>query len=154
LVSNMWILWIFGDNIEYRLGHLKFLSFYLLAGVVAALAFGFLSIDKSFTAVGASGAIAAIMGAYLVLYPKQHIRVLSWNTIYRWKARTYLLFWAVFQFVGFLIELGAGEPAPVAFVGHLAGFLFGLLVAQVLIRLPGVVARHEDISDRGHKKVH
>ncbi|MCC7415777.1 MAG: rhomboid family intramembrane serine protease [Acidobacteria bacterium] len=135
IIGNMLYLWIFGDNVEDRFGHARFLIFYLLAGTVAA--FGQILMDPAsqVPTIGASGAIAGVMGAYIVLYP--HSRVLTllpliivWEVV-EVPAVFLLGFWFLLQlFNAGAIAVTAGTSAAqggVAFMAHVAGFVFGLL---------------------------
>jgi rhomboid family protein len=134
VIGNMWYLWIFGDNVEDRLGHGRFLVFYLLCGTVAAL--GQLAIDPESTLpiIGASGAIAGVMGAYFVLYP--HSRVLTlipliiWWEIIELPAILLLGFWFVMQLFSagsVAITATSQGRGGVAFVAHVAGFVMGMI---------------------------
>lgn len=131
LASNMLSLWIFGDNVEDQLGHRRFLVFYLMCGVVAALAETRLSPDSFIPMIGASGAIAGVMGAYLVMYPRSRVLVLLflifYITVVEIPAVFFLAFWFLTQVVGTLGR-AADNPAAtggVAFAAHAAGFLAG-----------------------------
>lgn len=132
VIGNMWYLWIFGDNVEDRFGHGRFLTFYLMSGIVAA--FGQILIDPNSTlpTIGASGAIAGVMGAYFVLYP--HSRVLTllpliiiWEVI-ELPAIVLLGFWFVMQLfsAGTVAMTASTGTGGVAFMAHVAGFAFGL----------------------------
>jgi membrane associated rhomboid family serine protease len=132
--GNMLYLWIFGDNVEDRMGHGRFLVFYLLCGTAAALAQTIASPDSVVPMVGASGAIAGVMGAYFVLYPRSRIVTLLplfvFFQIVEIPAIFFLGFWFIMQLlsgVGSLATATAGEPAGgIAFWAHAAGFLAGL----------------------------
>ncbi|MCP5029935.1 MAG: rhomboid family intramembrane serine protease [Actinomycetia bacterium] len=121
LGGNMLFLWIFGNNIEDHLGHIRFALFYLAGGAVATLAHVAVQPDSTVPLVGASGAIAAIMGAYLVWFPDAPIRTLVTVFIFDIRARWYLSGWFVFQFF-------TATNSSVAWVTHVGGFLFGALV--------------------------
>jgi membrane associated rhomboid family serine protease len=135
VIGNMWYLWIFGDNVEDRVGHGRFIVFYLLCGIVAAL--GQVAMDPSSTlpTVGASGAIAGVMGAYFVLYP--HSRVLTlipWIFLQIVELPAILLLgvWFLMQLVSagtIAVTASTGAPASggVAFAAHVAGFLAGVV---------------------------
>ena len=130
VIGNMWYLWIFGDNVEDRLGHGRFIVFYLLCGIVAAI--GQISLDPLSTLpmVGASGAIAGVMGAYFVLYPRSRVltlvTVLFFWDIIELPAITLLGFWFVMQlFSAGAIAVTAGTGGGVAFAAHVAGFASG-----------------------------
>jgi membrane associated rhomboid family serine protease len=133
VIGNMWYLWIFGDNVEDRLGHGRFLVFYLLCGCGAAL--GQLAIDPESTlpVIGASGAIAGIMGAYFVLYP--HSRVLTlipliiWWEIIELPAILLLGFWFLMQLfsAGSVAVTASTQGGGIAFMAHVAGFVMGMI---------------------------
>ncbi len=134
LVGNMLYLWIFGDNVEDRMGHGRFLAFYLLCGVAAALAQTFVSPDSGVPMVGASGSVAGVMGAYFVLYPKSRVLTLFPFplTLIEIPAVYLLGLWFVMQFVnglGSLAPPAEGQLAGgVAFWAHIAGFAAGVLL--------------------------
>lgn len=127
LGGNMLFLWIFADNVEDRLGHVGFLLFYLLAGIAAtALQVG-LEPASSIPVLGASGAIAGVLGAYLVLYPDARVLTLftlGLITVWRIRAFWFLLVWFGFQ----ALQLLLGTSGGVAWGAHVGGFLLGLLV--------------------------
>ena len=137
--GNMLFLWIFGDNVEDRMGHGRFLVFYLLCGTAAALAQTAMSPDSVAPMVGASGAVAGIMGAYFVLYP--HSRIVTLIPLFVFfhvmevPALVFLGLWFVLQFisgVGSIAAATGGEPAGgIAFWAHVAGFVAG--VSGVLV---------------------
>ncbi len=123
--GNMLYLWIFGNNIEDRMGSLPYLAFYLAAGVAAAAAHIFVQPSSTIPVVGASGAVAGVMGAYLVLFPNVPIRTLLIVLlvfIRDFPAKWLLGFWFVLQFF-------TGEGSGVAWVAHVGGFVFGALIA-------------------------
>lgn len=120
LASNMWVFWIFGNNIEDRLGHSAFLGTYLVGGVIATAGHVWVNPDSTIPLVGASGAIAAIMGAYLVWHPNAPIRTLVFYTVWDIRARWFLTAWFVFQFF-------TSSNSGVAWVAHVAGFAFGVV---------------------------
>ena len=132
--GNMLYLWIFGDNVEDRMGHGRFVVFYLLCGVAAALAQTILNPDSVVPMVGASGAIAGVMGAYFVLYPRSRIVTLvplfMFVQVMEVPAIFFLGIWFLMQFlsgVGSIATAVAGEPAGgIAFWAHVAGFLAGV----------------------------
>ena len=132
LIGNMWFLWIFGDNVEERLGTARFIVFYLVAGVVGALAQVFSSPASQVPMVGASGAIAGVLGGYLMLYP--HAKVVTFVAIpFLWHLRDlpawiFLGFWFLGQF---LISSTSG----VAWMAHVGGFLAGLGAVRLLARV-------------------
>lgn len=135
-IGNLWYLWIFGDNVEDRMGHGRFLVFYLLCGVAAALGQVLMDPDSTLPMIGASGAIAGVMGAYFVLYP--HSRVLTlipliiYFEIVELPAIMLLGFWFLMQlFSAGAIAVTAGTGGGVAFMAHVAGFVMGLLAVFV-----------------------
>jgi membrane associated rhomboid family serine protease len=138
--GNMLYLWIFGDNVEDRLGHGRFVIFYLLCGVIAALAQTMMAPDSPIPMVGASGAIAGVMGAYFVLYPRSKIVTLLpiffFIQLIEVPALFFLGFWFLMQFVnGIGSYASAGEPTGgVAFWAHAAGFGAGLVGVYVFRR--------------------
>lgn len=118
---NMWFLWIFGNNVEEAFGHLRFLLLYILGGVAATLAFVAVNPESTVPLVGASGAIAAVLGAYAVLYPTHSVVTLVVWVLIPIPAAVFLGIWFVLQF-----GLAGGN---VAWEAHVGGFIFGLLVA-------------------------
>jgi len=134
VAGNMLYLWIFGDNVEDRMGHGRFVVFYLLCGVAAALAQTITAPDSVVPMVGASGAIAGVMGAYFVLYPKSRIVTLIplffFFQVIEVPAILFLGIWFVMQFlsgVGSIVTTAGGGPAGgVAFWAHVAGFVAGI----------------------------
>jgi len=132
--GNMLYLWIFGDNVEDRMGHGRYLTFYLLCGAAAALAQTAMNPDSVVPMVGASGAIAGIMGAYIVLYPRSRIVTLLPIFIFfqfiEVPAIFFLGIWFLLQFasgLGSIASATGGEPAGgIAFWAHVAGFVAGM----------------------------
>ena len=133
LIGNMWYLWIFGDNVEDRLGHWKFMAFYLLCGVLAALAHTIFHLNSQVPTVGASGAIAGVLGAYLVLYPRARILTLVpiffFITFVNLPAVFVLGAWFVIQLLNHTLTLGAATA--VAWMAHIGGFLAGMLLIRL-----------------------
>ncbi len=121
LLGNMLFLWIFGDNVEDAMGHLRFVFFYLLGGVASGLAHGLLDPTSVVPLIGASGAISAVLGAYLLLHPFARIIVLIFVIPVRLPAWVLLLVWFGFQFVA----LSDSDNDGVAWVAHIGGFLVG-----------------------------
>jgi membrane associated rhomboid family serine protease len=137
LLGNMLYLWIFGNNIEDRLGRVAFLLFYLAGGVVAGLTQVAIAPDSSVPLIGASGAIAATLGAYLVLFPRARILSLVFLGFFyqliEVPAVLVLGFWVVLQLIDGFASLGASNAqGGVAFFAHIGGFAAGALVAAVL----------------------
>jgi membrane associated rhomboid family serine protease len=137
LISNLWILWIFGDNVEDRLGHLRFLVFYLGSGVVAGLVHLFTNAGSSLPSIGASGAIAGVMGAYLLLFPRA--RVLAVIPIFIFPfflevpAVVFMGFWFIGQFLSGLLSLG-DTGGGIAWWAHVGGFVAGVLLCPVFLK--------------------
>lgn len=138
LAGNMLFLWIFGNNIEDRLGRLRFLAFYLLGGIVAALAQVWIEPRSEIPLVGASGAIAAALGAYIVIYPRARILSLVFFGFFyqlvEVRAILVLGYWFVLQLVDGFASLGAASAqGGVAFFAHIGGFVVGA-AAGLLVR--------------------
>jgi membrane associated rhomboid family serine protease len=139
LGGNMLFLWVFGDNIENRIGHRRYLIFYLLCGIIASLSHVFVSGANSFIpSLGASGAISGVLGAYLLLYPKRKVRVFMGRGIMEVPAFVTLGIWIVLQVISGLGMLGGNgtEGGGVAYAAHVGGFLAGLLLIKLFD--PGV----------------
>jgi len=137
IIGNMLFLWVFGDNVEDALGHLRYLLFYLIGGIVAALAQMLTNSSSLVPVVGASGAIAAVLGAYLALYPRASVSVLVPSFVipflFRVPAAVMMVFWFVTQIVSLAPTANAtGGTGGVAYLAHVGGFLFGLLLARVV----------------------
>jgi len=138
VIGNMWYLWIFGDNVEDRLGHGRFILFYLLCGIVAA--FGQIAMDPQsrLPTIGASGAIAGVMGAYFVLYPRSRVLTLIplifWWEVIELPALVLLGFWFLMQLfsAGAIAVTASTAGGGVAFMAHVAGFVAGILGVFVL----------------------
>lgn len=139
VLGNMWFLWIFGDNIEDILGHGKFLLFYLLCGVAAALVQTYFNSGSRVPMVGASGAIAGVMGAYMIKFPRSRILtfVLIIFFIYTFEVPAWLMlvYWFVLQLFGGWDAIGASQYSQgggTAFFAHVGGFLAGMLLVNLL----------------------
>jgi membrane associated rhomboid family serine protease len=131
LIGNMVFLWVFADNIEAKIGNFRFFIFYMLGGVIAGLVQIFISPFSEIPCVGASGAIAAVLGSYLVMFPGSKIKILFfffWT--YRISAFIFLGLWIIQQlFSGFgSLSSLAGDSGGVAFWAHIGGFIFGFLM--------------------------
>ena len=131
VVGNMLYLWIFGDNVEDALGRAGFLLFYLGAGAAAALAHTALNPESAVPLIGASGAVAAVMGAYFVLYPRSKVLTAIFLVLYmdivEVPAIFFLGMWLILQLLVSLTSVGTAAAGGVAFGAHLAGFCLGLL---------------------------
>jgi membrane associated rhomboid family serine protease len=129
LIGNMLYMWIFADNIEDSMGHAKFIIFYLLCGVAAAMAQALPAPGSEIPMIGASGAISGVLGAYLLLHPRAHVLVLIplgfFSQMTRLPALLVLGLWFLLQLVS---EIGAPEGAGVAFRAHIGGFVAGMLL--------------------------
>ena len=138
LAGNMLYLWIFGDNVEDVLGHFRYLLFYLAGGVAASLTHVVLYPNSSIPTVGASGAIAATLGAYLLLFPQRKVLTFVplgyFMQLARLPAAVVLGMWFVLQFFQGVLVLGMTELGGVAFWAHIGGFVFGVLVGWVARR--------------------
>ena len=146
IIGNMWFLWVFGNNVEDAMGHVRFVAFYLVTGLVAAMAQIVMSPGSAVPMVGASGAISGVMGGYLVLYPRVRIHMLVFLgffvTTIAVPAAFMLLYWAAVQFLSSLWSLGAaGQGGGVAFTAHLGGFIAGAVLIKLFAK-PEFVARH------------
>jgi membrane associated rhomboid family serine protease len=138
VLGNMWFLWIFGDNIEDILGHAKYLLFYFICGIAAALTQVFFNPVSRVPMVGASGAIAGVMGAYMIKFPNSRIRTLLFLFIFFTMvdvpAWIMLIYWFGLQFVGGFESLASAQVAQggTAFFAHVGGFVSGILFINLL----------------------
>jgi len=138
IASNMLYLFIFGDNVEDKLGHFRFLIFYLACGVIAGITHIVVNADSPIPSIGASGAIAGVLAAYLRLFPHAQVRTLlfigPFILIPRIAAGFLILFWFATQFLSGLVSLGATsqETSGVAVWAHIGGFLGGLILLEIL----------------------
>jgi membrane associated rhomboid family serine protease len=133
LGGNMLYLWIFGDNLEKVMGHARFLFFYLACGIAAGLAHIFFSGASNVPTVGASGAISGVLGGYLVLFPRNQVRVLMRGSIVALPAIAVLGFWIVIQFINGLGSLGVStDSGGVAYMAHIGGFVAGVVLVKLL----------------------
>lgn len=146
LIGNMWFLWVFGNNIEDSMGRGRFVGFYLLTGLVAALAQILVNPSSAIPMVGASGAISGVMGAYLVLYPMVRVHMLIFLgffvTTIAIPAYLMLIYWALLQFLGGVPMLAGGaDRGGVAFMAHLGGFIAGAALIKLFAK-PELVRAH------------
>lgn len=133
LIGNMWFLFIFGDNVEDRLGHFRYLVTYLLCGLGAAFTHFVFNLHSRIPTVGASGAIAGVLGAYFLLFPSA--RVLTWFFVFvLWLPAWLVLgYWFVIQFLsGAAGTISSTTTSPVAFWAHVGGFITGMLLVKAL----------------------
>ena len=132
LLGNMLYLWIFGDNVEDKLGSLKFLIFYLVCGIAATVAQVAVNPNSGIPNLGASGAIAGILGAYLVMFPQGQVRVLMGRAVTNLPAIVVIGLWIVLQFInGIGAIANTAETGGVAYMAHIGGFVAGLALAFV-----------------------
>ena len=134
LIGNMWILWIFGDNVEDRLGHGKFLLLYLFSGLAAGVLHIVTNADSVVPTIGASGAVAGVMGAYLRYFPHARVHTVIppfiWGPIFDLPAVLFLGWWLLLQFFNGAMSLAArGDYGGVAWWAHVGGFIFGMIAA-------------------------
>jgi membrane associated rhomboid family serine protease len=140
LLSNMLFLWVFGDNVEDAMGHFKFLIFYLLSGIAGGLAHAWMVPNSTLPLIGASGAVAGVIAAYLILHPRVRVWVLAFRIIpLRIKAAWVLGVWAVTQ----LVMIALAPSDQVAWWAHVGGMVAGAILILVM-RRPGV-----PLFDRG-----
>ncbi|MDD4171857.1 MAG: rhomboid family intramembrane serine protease [Syntrophomonas sp.] len=138
LIGNMWILWLFGDNVEDKMGRLRFLFFYLLCGLIASMTHYLLNLSSEIPVVGASGAVAGVMGAYFLMFRKA--KVLTFIPpffLFSFPAWIYLGFWAITQLYGGATGLlTTGDEQQIAFWAHIGGFAAGMILYRAFLR-PG-----------------
>ncbi|MEP6616857.1 MAG: rhomboid family intramembrane serine protease [Ginsengibacter sp.] len=137
IAGNMLYLWVFGDNIENALGHVRYLIFYLLCGIIASLSHvfsvHFLAGNELIPSLGASGAISGVLGGYLLLFPKRRVNVFIIRALVPVPAYVALGFWIVLQVVSQMGLLGGGETGGgVAYAAHIGGFIAGLLLVKLM----------------------
>lgn len=134
LGGNMLYLWIFGDNIERAMGAVKFLVFYLVCGLAASAAHILFNLGSAMPAVGASGAISGVLGGYLLLFPRNRVRVLTYGRIAHIPALVVIGFWIVLQFVNGLGSVArTDETAGVAYMAHIGGFVAGIVLVKPFV---------------------
>ncbi len=134
ILGNMLFLWIFGDNVEDYFGHVLYLFFYLVCGIAAGLLHVFFNLSSPLPAVGASGAISGVMGAYIVLYPRARVLTLVFIFLVPIPAFIILGYWFVLQFLGGITTLGAAATGGVAWWAHVGGFLAGVILTKLTAR--------------------
>ena len=136
LLGNMLYLWIFGDNVEDRLGHGLYFVFYILCGLAATFAQLAISLGSSVANVGASGAIAGVLGAYLIMFPRGRVNVLLGRFVTPMSALIVIGFWIVIQIFSQISVFSAGsqDQGGVAYMAHIGGFVAGLVLAFLLGR--------------------
>jgi membrane associated rhomboid family serine protease len=133
LGGNMLYLWIFGDNLEKVMGAFRFILFYLACGIAASLAHIFFGAGSNIPAVGASGAISGVLGGYLLLFPKNRVRVATRGGIMAVPAFVVLGFWIVIQLINGIGSIATtSETGGVAYMAHVGGFVAGLVLVKIL----------------------
>ncbi len=142
LLGNMWFLYLFGNNVEEAYGHVRYLAMYLVAGLVAAFAFVFAHPESTTPLVGASGAIAGVLGSYFVLYPRHTVLAYAFFTVLPVPSVLFLGLWFVGQFA-------VGDPG-VAWESHVGGFVFGAALTA-LVRAP-LLRRVETVHAAAHSR--
>ena len=135
IIGNMWFLYIFGDNVESILGHVRFLLFYLFCGIGAAVAQFLIQPDSTTPMVGASGAIAGVLGAYMIKFPKARVHVLAvifiFITTIVVPAQLVLGIWFLMQLSGGLGSLGFDTTGGIAWFAHIGGFIVGISTLRI-----------------------
>ncbi len=138
IIGNMWSLWLFGDKVEDRMGHLRFLTFYLLCGLAAAGVHLALNQTSTLPVIGASGAVAGVMGAYFIMYPFSRIvtvvPIFIFFHVMEIPAFIYLGLWFLMQVSSGTMALGAGGHGGIAFWAHVGGFVMGILLLRSFVR--------------------
>lgn len=129
LIGNMWFLWIFGDNVEDALGHLNYLLFYLLCGIASGITHTIANSGSHMPALGASGAIAGVMGAYLIFFPRARVLTFVFIFFVWLPAVIILVYWFLIQFFSGVGSLGVPNAGGVAWWAHIGGFALGALIA-------------------------
>jgi membrane associated rhomboid family serine protease len=135
VLGNMLFLWVFGDNVEDILGHGKYLIFYLLCGVTAGLAQVAMDPSSRLPMVGASGAIAGVMGAYLVKFPRSEVRIVTWFLFifsFDVPAWAMLIYWFAMQIFGGYDSANGAEQGGTAFFAHIGGFVVGIVLIYMM----------------------
>jgi len=135
LLGNMLYLWIFGDNVEDRLGHALYLVFYIICGLGATFAQLFFSANSSIPNLGASGAIAGVLGAYIIMFPQTRVNVLVGRVVTQMSALMVIGFWIILQFfngIASITSATTAETGGVAYMAHIGGFITGMILAFVL----------------------
>ena len=138
LIGNMWFLWVFGSHVEDALGSARFLVFYLVSGIASGLVQLIMSLGSPIPTIGASGAIAGVMGAFLVLYPRVRVLTLIFIVVFittiEIPAAFMLIYWFAIQLISGLSSVGSfSDQGGVAWFAHVGGFLAGILLLKVFI---------------------
>jgi membrane associated rhomboid family serine protease len=134
IINNMWVLFIFGDNVEARMGRFRYLLFYLLSGTAAGLLQTYILPASTAPMIGASGAVAGVLGAYLILFPRSRVAslvpILFIFTLVEIPAFVFLLFWFLSQLFSGWMSLQGGSASGIAWWAHIGGFLFGVIMVS------------------------
>ena len=151
LASNMWILWVFGDNVEDRMGRWRFLAFYLICGISAGLVHWWTNPHSIVPTVGASGAIAGVLGAYIVLYPRARVLTLLllvfWPITFEVSAFFFLFYWFAIQLLsGTAALLGPEQVGGIAWWAHVGGFVAGVILLPAFLRRTSAEAVRFDVQ--------
>jgi len=138
IIANMWFLWIFGDNVEDELGHFQYLIFYLICGLGSGIAQLMFSWGSRVPAIGASGAISGVLGAYMIFFPGTQVLTLVPLLIFfftvRLPAIVFIGVWFVFQFLSGVGSVQSGQSGGVAWWAHVGGFLLGILLVKSIMQ--------------------
>jgi len=138
ILGNMLYLWIFGDNVEDYFGHIRFLIFYIFCGIGATFAQLAFSAESNLPNLGASGAIAGVLGAYILLFPRQRVSVMMGLAIIPMPALVVIIFWFALQLFSGIGSIGsASNVGGVAYMAHIGGFVTGLLLSFVFRSIRG-----------------
>lgn len=153
IVGNMLFLWVFGNNVEDAMGHVRFIVFYLVCGVAAALTQGFADPTSEVPMIGASGAISGVLGAYLILHPRAEVYSLLFLGIFvrilTLPAMVVLGLWFLLQLISALLARGGGEQGGVAFLAHIGGFVAGAALVTLFRSKQAVQWQAEEYLDHG-----
>lgn len=147
LFGNMLFLWIFADNLEVTLGHILFIVFYLLGGVIATLIFVYFNQTSELPTLGASGAMSAVMGAYLIFFPYSKIKTILLIFFVKIPAITFMIIWFIYQLFFSILELGKDQSeGGTAWMAHIGGFIFGMIFAFVIKRMGLFDSEYQNIK--------
>lgn len=145
LGANMLFLWIFGNNIEDRLGHVRFIIFYLLCGVAAAYSHALAEQSSMVPMIGASGAVSGVVGAYMILFPRAKVHTLIFLGIFVQVVKLPAIFviglWMVIQFLSGILSKGVAGQSGVAWFAHIGGFLFGVIMIKIFLGWGNIEAK-------------
>ncbi len=137
ILGNMWFLWIFGDNVEDKMGHVNYLLFYIIGGLISIFAQGFVTPHSHIPLIGASGAISAVMGAYLMFFPRARILTLViiffFLTFLKIPAWFFIVTWFFIQYLNGILWMGSASMGGIAWFAHIGGFIFGVVFGRIFI---------------------